>query len=338
MSKGFRRAVVTGGAGFLGSHLCRELVTEGTAVVCVDNLSTGSLDNIASLREHVGFEFVHADVTDLPDVGDDVDLVMHLASPASPLDYARLAVETLETGGLGTMRVLGLALRCRARFVLASTSEVYGDPQQHPQSESYWGHVNPIGPRSVYDEAKRYAEALTSAYHRHRGLDAGIARIFNSYGPHMRADDGRMVPTFVQQALAEQPLTVTGTGEQTRSLCYVADTVGGLLALAHAHHPGPVNLGNPDEFRVLELAELIRDLAGSGSPISHVAGVTDDPRRRCPDITLARRELGWCPEFRAAEGLRRTIAWFSGVLDTDLVTPTPSGRVESALRDLDSTS
>lgn len=337
MRNGFRRAVVTGGAGFLGSHLCEELLTAGTAVVCLDNLVTGSADNIERLGGNALFEFVECDVTDPPDVPGEVDLVVHMASPASPQDYFRLPVETLEAGGLGTMRALALAGRHSARFVLASTSEVYGDPQEHPQSESYWGHVNPIGPRSVYDEAKRYAEALTTAHHGSRGLSTGIARIFNSYGPRMRPDDGRMVPTFARQALSGQPITVTGSGEQTRSLCYVDDTVRGLLALARSDHAGPVNIGNADEFRVRRLAELIRDLAGSSSPIEHIDGTADDPQRRCPDITLAERTLGWRPEVRAAEGLHRTLAWFAERLGTGLVMPADNDRISAALRSPDPT-
>lgn len=310
MRNGFRRAVVTGGAGFLGSHLCEQLLARGTSVLCVDNLCTGSLRNVEHLTENSSFEVLEADVTGLIDAGSSPDLVVHMASPASPQHYRALPIETLQAGGQGTQRALDLAERHGARFLLVSTSEVYGDPQEHPQQESYWGNVNPVGPRAVYDEAKRYAEALTSAYRVSRGLNAGIARVFNSYGPRMRPDDGRVVPTFVRQAVTGQPLTVCGDGQQTRSLCYVDDTIRGLLALAHGAVAGPVNIGNPLERSVIGWARLIRTLAGSNSPIEHAAAVEDEPQRRCPDIALARTVLGWSPEVEVDEGLRRTIAWF----------------------------
>lgn len=310
MSTHRKRALVTGGAGFVGSHLCEQLLDTGTAVVALDNFATSTPDNIATLRDRAGFDLVRHDVTEpLPPLGR-FAVVFHLASAASPPDYLRLPIETLRAGSLGTAHALELAQHDRARFVLASTSEVYGDPGVHPQPEDYWGHVNPVGPRSVYDEAKRYAEALTMAFRRERGVNTGIARIFNTYGPRMRADDGRMVPTFIAQALAEEPLTIAGDGEQTRSLCYVEDTVRGLRALARADHPGPVNIGNPHELSVRRLAEEVRAAIGSRSPLEYVAGAVDDPRRRCPDISLARRALGWRPTVDRAEGLRRTIDWF----------------------------
>ncbi|MEV6387300.1 NAD-dependent epimerase/dehydratase family protein [Nocardia xishanensis] len=306
------RALVTGGCGFVGSHLCEQLLDAGTAVVALDNFATSTPDTVARLLDRPGFDLVRHDVTEpLPALGS-FDVVFHLASAASPPDYLRLPIETLRAGSLGTANTLELAERNRARFVLASTSEVYGDPVVHPQPENYWGHVNPVGPRSVYDEAKRYAEALTMAFGRERGVNTGIARIFNTYGPWMRTDDGRMVPTFIAQALSDAPLTIAGTGEQTRSLCYVEDTVRGLLALAFTGHPGPVNIGNPQEVSVRRLAEEIREATGSRSTVRYVDGAIDDPKRRCPDISLARRELGWRPVITRAEGLRRTIDWFAG--------------------------
>ncbi|MGY1943880.1 UDP-glucuronic acid decarboxylase family protein [Nocardia asiatica] len=312
MTEPRERALVTGGCGFVGSHLCEQLLDAGTAVVALDNFATSAPDNVARLLDRPGFELRRHDVTDpLPAMGG-FDVVFHLASAASPPDYLRLPIETLRAGSLGTDNALGLAERNGARFVLASTSEVYGDPAVHPQPEGYWGHVNPVGPRSVYDEAKRYAEALTMAYRRKRGVNAGIVRIFNTYGPGMRTDDGRMVPTFIAQALAGEPLTIAGTGEQTRSLCYVLDTVRGLLALASTDHPGPVNIGNPHEVSVRCLAEEIRAMTGSRSPVTYVESPVDDPQRRCPDISLARRRLGWWPMVTRAEGLHRTIDWFAG--------------------------
>ncbi|WP_107655848.1 UDP-glucuronic acid decarboxylase family protein [Nocardia suismassiliense] len=311
MSTKFHRALVTGGCGFVGSHLCEQLLAAGTAVVALDNFATSAPDNVSQLLDRPGFELMRHDITEpLPTMGA-FDVVFHLASAASPPDYLRLPIETLRAGSVGTANALELAERNRARFVLASTSEVYGDPAVHPQTEQYWGHVNPIGPRSVYDEAKRYAEALTMALRRERNVDTGIARIFNTYGPRMRTDDGRMVPTFIAQALSNTPLTIAGTGEQTRSLCYVEDTVRGLLALASADHPGPINIGNPHEVSVCSLAEEIRAAIGSKSPVTYIDGAIDDPQRRCPDISLAERELGWRPVVGRAEGLRRTIDWFA---------------------------
>jgi len=298
--------LVTGGAGFLGSHLCDELLRRGHRVICVDNLETGSLANIAHIRVP---EFVHlnSDIIEPYSVDEPVDFVYHLASPASPIDYLRLPLHTLKVGSYGTHHTLGLAKRHRARFLLASTSEVYGDPQVHPQPESYWGHVNPIGPRGVYDEAKRYAEALTMAYHRQQGVDTAIIRIFNTYGPRMRPHDGRAVPTFLRQALQDRPITVFGDGSQTRSFCYVDDLIRGMIALAESGAHQPVNIGNPDEFTLLELAETVVAVTESRSEIVFEALPTDDPQVRQPDITLARELLGWQPEVSLREGLRRTI-------------------------------
>ncbi|WP_067973967.1 UDP-glucuronic acid decarboxylase family protein [Nocardiopsis trehalosi] len=306
-----RRAVVTGGAGFVGSHLCERLLDAGTEVVCVDNLATGSTANIERLADTGAFTFIEADTTHPLNVPGPVDAVFHLASAASPRDYLRLPVETLEAGSLGTRNALDLTVEKGARLVLASTSEVYGDPLEHPQRETYWGNVNPVGPRSVYDEAKRYAEALATAFHRAYGTDVGIARIFNSYGPRMRGDDGRAIPTFVRQALDGDPITVSGDGLQTRSLCYVEDTVEGLLALAAADITGPVNIGSPHELSMLRLAELVRGLAGSDSEITFIGRPVDDPRFRRPDTRLAAEALGWRPRVSMEEGLRRTIDWFA---------------------------
>jgi dTDP-glucose 4,6-dehydratase len=298
-------SVVTGGAGFLGSHLCEALVVREHRVICVDNLETGSLANIEHLRGDT-FVFMPHDLTQHVEIPGEVDYVFHLASPASPIDYLRLPLQTLKVGSYGTHNALGLAKFKRARFVLASTSEVYGDPQIHPQPETYWGNVNPIGPRGVYDEAKRYAEAMTMAYHTQQGVDTSIARIFNTYGPRMRQNDGRASVTFLHQALEGKPLTVFGTGKQTRSLCYVDDLVRGLILLAESGEHLPVNLGNPDhEVTMLELAETIVRLSGSSSPIVYAALPVDDPQVRRPDITRARQVLGWEPEVDLPEGLRR---------------------------------
>ncbi|MFI9345612.1 NAD-dependent epimerase/dehydratase family protein [Streptomyces sp. NPDC052773] len=309
-SRTWQHAVVTGGAGFVGSHLCAALLESGAAVTCVDDFSTGRPENVTPLLDRPGFTLVQADVAAGIPVDRPPDLVLHFASPASPADYLRLPLHTMETGSLGTRHALELAHRSRARFVLASTSEVYGDPQQHPQDERYWGHVNPVGPRSVYDEAKRYAEALTTAHADSEGTDTCIVRLFNTYGPRMRGHDGRAVPTFIRQALDGEPLTVTGDGRQTRSLCYVDDTVRGILAAAAHGMRGPVNIGNPAEITMLDLARLVIGLTGSGSEIRFIERPTDDPAVRCPDITLARDKLGWEPEVDAEEGLRRTIDWF----------------------------
>jgi dTDP-glucose 4,6-dehydratase len=298
--------LVTGGAGFLGSHLCDELLRRGHRVICVDNLETGSLANIEHIRD-AGFVHLLVDITAPYFVEEPVDYVYHLASPASPIDYLRLPLHTLKVGSHGTHHTLGLAKSHRARFLLASTSEVYGDPQVHPQPESYLGHVNPIGPRGVYDEAKRYAEALTMAYHRQQGVDSSIVRIFNTYGARMRPHDGRAIPTFLRQALQDRPLTVFGDGSQTRSFCYVDDLIRGIVGLAESEVHNPVNIGNPDEFTLLELAHAVIDVTGSRSEIVHEALPTDDPQVRQPDISLAREVLGWEPEVELREGLRRTI-------------------------------
>lgn len=299
-------SIVTGGAGFLGSHLCDRLLADGHRVICVDNLDTGTLENIEHIRD-TDFVFLQHDMIDHLEISEAIDHVFHLASPASPIDYLRLPLHTLKVGSYGTHNALGLAKRHRARFLLASTSEVYGDPQVHPQTEDYWGHVNPIGPRGVYDEAKRYAEALTMAYHRQQGVDTHIARIFNTYGPRMRPHDGRAIPTFIRQALADKPLTIFGDGSQTRSFCYVTDLVEGFIRLITSNQHLPVNLGNPGEFTIAELADVVIRLTGSGSTIVHEALPQDDPLVRRPDITLARNLLGWEPTVTLEDGLRRTL-------------------------------
>src|SRR3989441_107821 len=301
------RVLVTGGAGFIGSHLCEFLLGRGAEVVCLDHLITGTGENIEHLRGRPGFAFVRHDVTEYIGVDGPVDQILHFASPASPVDYLELPIQTLKVGALGTYRGLGLAKAKRARFLLASTSEVYGDPEIHPQPEDYWGNVNPIGPRGVYDEAKRYAEALTMAYHRQQGVNTCIVRIFNTYGSRMRPHDGRAIPTFLRQALASRPVTVFGDGSQTRSFCYVSDLIRGMIALAESGYHDPVNLGNPDEFTLLELAEVVRELTGSSSEIIYEALPIDDPKQRRPDITLARELLGWSPEVSLRDGLQRTI-------------------------------
>ena len=308
------RVVVAGGAGFLGSHVCDALVARGDEVVCLDNLLTGRRANIAHLDNDRAFEFVECDVAHAAVVQGDVDAVMHLASAASPRDYLALPLETLAAGSAGTKNLIDLALAHDARFFLASTSEVYGDPQVHPQPESYWGHVNPIGERSVYDEAKRFAEALTVASRRKLGLDSRIVRIFNTYGPRMKPDDGRVVSNFIVQALRGDPLTIYGDGNQTRSFCYVDDEVRGFLALLDGDEPGPVNIGNPGEFTMLELADLVLDLTGSKSAISFAPMPADDPTRRRPDIALARRSLGWEPAIDLRTGLESTIPYFAASL------------------------
>ncbi|MFE5239593.1 MULTISPECIES: GDP-mannose 4,6-dehydratase [unclassified Streptomyces] len=302
-----QRAVVTGGGGFIGSHVCDRLLAAGTEVVCVDNFSTGHRSNVEHLEDHPGFTLVEADVTEEFEIREPVTLVLHLASPASLPEFARLPIETMLAGSAGTYNTLRIARSHGARYVLASTSEVYGDPLEHPQKETYWGHVNPIGPRAVYDEAKRYAEAMTVAFRQTYGVDTGIVRIFNSYGPRMR-DDGRVIPNFIAQALDEVPLLIHGDGEQTRSPCYVDDTVRGILAVASSRLGQPVNIGNVEEISVLGLARLARDAVGSGSPFKHVEADHDDPRRRRPDISLARRELGWEPQVSFAQGLGLTVA------------------------------
>lgn len=307
----YRRAVVTGGAGFLGNHLCEALLARGCEVVCLDNFLTGTPANVAHLMDNPAFRCLRCDLTDYIHVPGEVDLVLHFASPASPADYLRLPIETLKVGAVGTWHALGLAREKGARLVLASTSEVYGDPQVHPQPETYWGHVNPVGPRGVYDEAKRYAEALATAYRSTHAVDAAIVRIFNTYGERMRAEDGRAIPTFIRQALAGEPLTVTGDGSQTRSVCYVADLVDGVLRLAASGHPGPVNLGNPTELTVRQIAEDVVATAGSASAIRFVDRPVDDPEVRRPDTTLAETVLGWRPRVTWTDGLGRTVSWFA---------------------------
>jgi len=300
-------AVVTGGAGFLGSHLCEHLLAQGQRVICVDNLETSTLTNIEHIRSDE-FVFLYHDMTHHLEIEEPVDVVYHLAALASPIDYLRQPLHSLKVGSYGTHNALGLAKFKRARFVLASTSEVYGDPHVHPQPETYWGNVNPIGPRGVYDEAKRYAEAMTMAYHGQQGVDTAIVRIFNTYGPRMRPHDGRAIPTFVRQALEGEPITVFGTGAQTRSFCYVDDLIGGLYLLAQSGEHLPVNIGNPDEFTLLELAETVLKVTGSKSEIVFEALPVDDPQQRRPDITRAKQILGWEPEVKLEEGLRRMIA------------------------------
>jgi dTDP-glucose 4,6-dehydratase len=307
-----RTAIVTGGAGFLGSHLCDYLLGSGYRVLCVDNLDTGSLQNLEHIRNGQDFTFVNHDLTEPFFIEEPIDVVFHLASPASPIDYQRLPLHTLKVGSYGTHNMLGVAKFKRARFLLASTSEVYGDPQVNPQPETYWGHVNPIGPRGVYDEAKRYAEALTMAYHRQQGVDTCIARIFNTYGPRMRPHDGRAIPTFVRQALENKPLTVFGDGSQTRSFCYVDDLIRGLVLLAESGEHLPVNLGNPNERTLLDLAETVLRVTDSRSDIVFEALPVDDPQVRQPDITRAQQVLGWQPEVPLEEGLSRTVVSLKG--------------------------
>ena len=305
-----RRAVVTGGSGFLGSHLCERLLLDGYDVICIDNLSTGVLSNVAHLSELGPFRMMHADVTNLIQIDGAVDAVLHFASPASPADYLRMPIETLEAGSRGTHHALGLARAKSARFLLASTSEVYGDPLVHPQTEQYWGNVNPVGPRGVYDEAKRFAEALTMAYRRHHGVDTGIIRIFNTHGPKMRITDGRVVPTLIRQALMEETLTITGDGTQTRSFQYADDLVEATVRMLACGHPGPLNVGNPSEVSMLELAEIIKSLVGSKSSVRFIDRPEGDPAMRCPDVTLTRDVLDWKPQVSLEDGLKRTIEWF----------------------------
>jgi dTDP-glucose 4,6-dehydratase len=309
------RVVVTGGAGFLGSHLSERLLDRDDEVIVVDNLITGSITNIEHLFDHGRFTFVEHDVSQYIGISGDVDVVLHFASPASPKDYLDKPIQTLKVGSLGTHNALGLAKAKGARFMIASTSEVYGDPDVHPQPETYWGNVNPIGPRGVYDEAKRFAEAMTMAYHRYHGLEVRIVRIFNTYGPRMRAEDGRVVSNFLVQALQGKPLTMYGEGTQTRSFCYVDDEVRGFLALLDSEETGPINIGNPGEFTMLELAELVLEVTESNSEIVFEPLPVDDPKQRRPDITLARERLGWEPRVALREGLEKTAAYFRSVLD-----------------------
>lgn len=307
-----RRALVTGGAGFLGSHLCERLLDDGLEVVCMDNLITGSIANVEHLFSRGGFVFVKYDVTNYIHIPGPLDCILHFASPASPIDYLKLPIQTLKVGSLGTHKALGLAKETGARFLLASTSEVYGDPLVHPQPEDYWGNVNPVGPRGVYDEAKRFAEAITMAYQRHHGLECRIVRIFNTYGPRMRSGDGRVVPTFITQALAGQPLTVFGDGSQTRSFCYVDDLIEGIVRLLWSDWREPLNIGNPSEMTVLEFAREIIAAIGSDSEIVFKPLPVDDPKVRQPDITRAREVLGWEPRVSLSHGLARTVEWFAG--------------------------
>jgi dTDP-glucose 4,6-dehydratase len=306
------RALVTGGAGFVGSHLCERLLSEGYSVLCMDNLRTGSLDNVAHLEDEPDFEYVDHDVTAYINVSGELDEVYHFASPASPRDFTRIPIPILKVGALGTYNALGLALAKGARFMLASTSEVYGDPLVHPQREDYRGNVNPVGIRGVYDEAKRYAEAMTMAYHRHHRLETRIVRIFNTYGPRMREDDGRMIPNFISQALSDRPLTVYGDGSQTRSVQYIDDLIEGVVRLMRSEERRPVNVGNPQELSVLEVAELVLKISGSEGGIVRRPLPEDDPKQRCPDITRAGEVLGWEPRVPAQDGLRRTFEWFAG--------------------------
>jgi dTDP-glucose 4,6-dehydratase len=303
-------SVVTGGAGFLGSHLCDRLLKEGQTVVCIDNLITGSIDNIAHLAGNPSFQFIRYDVTNYLFLEGNVDFIYHFASPASPIDYVKLPIQTLKVGSLGTHKALGLAKAKKARFLLASTSEVYGDPLVHPQPESYWGNVNPVGPRGVYDEAKRFAEAMTMAYHRTHGLDTRIVRIFNTYGERMPIEDGRAIPAFVSQALLGKNVTVFGDGQQTRSVCYVSDLIEGIFRLMMSDYSQPMNVGNPEELRMLQLAEEIIRLTGSRSKIVHEDLPEDDPKVRQPDITLARRVIQWEPQVSRTEGLKKTLEYF----------------------------
>ncbi len=310
---GNRRVVITGGAGFLGSHLAEDLLSRGDEVVVLDNFITGNPDNLTHLPQD-DLTLIRTDISNYINVDGDVDLILHFASPASPIDYLQLPIQTLKVGSLGTHNALGLAKAKGARMLIASTSEVYGDPQVHPQKEDYWGHVNPVGPRGVYDEAKRFSEAMTMAYNRYHGVETRIVRIFNTYGPRMRLEDGRVVPAFISQALRKEPLTVFGDGKQTRSFCFVTDLVDGILRLAESDYSGPVNIGNPNEFTVMELAEIISELGGLDLNVEHKDLPEDDPKVRQPDITLAKELLGWEPKVQLREGLEKTMSWFSKVV------------------------
>lgn len=307
-----KTALITGGAGFLGSHLCDRFLKEGYKVICMDNLITGSLSNISHLEKDPEFKFIKHDVSKYIDIGDKIDIILHFASPASPVDYLNYPIQTLKVGSLGTHNALGVAKEKRAKFLLASTSEIYGDPKVHPQPETYYGHVNCIGPRGVYDEAKRFAEAITMAYHKVHKIDTKIARIFNSYGTRMRKNDGRAIPNFISQALRNEPITVYGKGGQTRSFCYVSDLIEGIYRLSQSDIHEPINLGNPDEWSILKLAKKIITLTGSKSKIAYKALPKDDPKVRQPDITRAKKLLKWQPKIRLEQGLEETIKWFIG--------------------------
>ena len=310
MSKNKKVVVVTGGAGFLGSHLCDRFIQDGLKVIAVDNLITGNLDNIKQHKTNKDFTFIKHDVSRELRIPGRIDYVLHFASPASPVDYLMHPIPTLKVGALGTHNTLGLAKLKKARFLIASTSEVYGDPTVHPQKETYWGNVNPVGPRGCYDEAKRFAEAITVAYRRYHKMDAKILRIFNTYGPRMRIKDGRVVPNFIDQALHNKPLTVYGSGNQTRSFCFYSDEVDGIIRLLYSNQPGPVNIGNPDEFTILEFAKMVIEMSGTKSKIIYKPLPTDDPKQRKPDITLAKKYLKWVPKVKLREGLRITLEWF----------------------------
>jgi dTDP-glucose 4,6-dehydratase len=320
------RILITGGAGFIGSHLCDRFVSEGHEVLCLDNLITGTTDNISHLAGNPRFTFIQHDVTNYIFVSGRVDAILHFASPASPADYLNYPIQTLKVGSLGTHKALGLAKEKRARFLLASTSEVYGDPLVHPQTEDYWGNVNPIGPRGVYDEAKRFAEAMTMAYHRYHKLETRIARIFNTYGPRMRLNDGRVVPNFILQALEGQDLTIYGDGSQTRSFCYIADLVEGIIKLLFSQETDPLNLGNPDEFSILDFAKVILEITGSRSRISHQPIPVDDPRVRRPEIAKALKILNWQPKISLKEGIRKTIPYFQEKLSQKSASPSQRPR------------
>ncbi|MBI5150749.1 MAG: SDR family oxidoreductase [Candidatus Omnitrophica bacterium] len=312
MGKRKKTVVITGGAGFLGSHLCDRFIGEGMKVLCVDNLITGKTRNVDHLLGNPDFRFIRHDISKEFRLNDPVDYILHFASPASPVDYLNFPIPTLKVGSLGTHNALGFAKLKKARFLLASTSEVYGDPQEHPQKESYWGHVNPIGPRGVYDEAKRFAEAITMAYHRYHKLDTRIVRIFNTYGPRMNINDGRVVPNFIHQAMHNKPLTVYGRGTQTRSFCYYSDLIEGISRLLKSTITTPVNIGNPDEFTILEFARMVIGLSHTKSKIVFKPLPTDDPKQRRPDIALAKKHLGWAPKVKLEEGLKKTMEWFEG--------------------------
>lgn len=304
-----RTILVTGGAGFIGSHLCKYLINENFKVICIDNLITGTLKNLEDIKSE-NFIFINHNVTEYIDIKENIDIIFHFSSPASPIDYLQLPIQTLKVGALGTHNVLGLAKSKRSSMILASTSEIYGDPIVHPQTEEYWGNVNPIGPRGVYDEAKRFAEAITMAYHRHQGVDTRIARIFNTYGPKMRIKDGRAIPNFISQCLKSEDITVYGDGKQTRSFCYIDDMIEGLIKLSQIDYHNPVNLGNPNEITILELAEIIKKMTNSKSKIVFRPIPEDDPKVRMPDIAKAKKHLNWEPKVNLEEGLKKTINWF----------------------------